>query len=364
MTQPLDSVATAPVAPSHEWRAARVVTVLTRLGAPVIVLIALVTLYVTSTQADHNVFVYNTFLLMCIGSLALSLLMGTTGQVSAGSAGFLAAGAFSAVWFDRSGMPFVVCALGGALVAAVLGLIVALPAIRLRGLALGLGTIAAHYVIVFVVDKYQQDTPDAGPAGFSLPAVFGLTGTNTQSKWAWLLCGVVTVVILAVSRLASGRTGRALRLIRDQEAIAGTQAVPVTAYKMLAFGASSFLLGLQGALTAYVAGQVSSEQFTLILAIQFLAMVLVGGLDSVFGAVLGAAIFTALPFVMQDAVSAVLGANQASLNGARYAVIVYALLVVVFIVAAPAGLAGLIRRAAGRARTVAERRLRRTVSGQ
>jgi branched-chain amino acid transport system permease protein len=100
---------------------------------------------------------------------------------------------------------------------------------------------------------------------------------------------------------------------------------------------------VEGALTGYVSGQVSSEQFTLTLAMQFLAIVIVGGLDSIWGAVIGAAIFVALPYLTKDVVSSVLGAQQASQNGANYGVIVYAVIVVIFIVAAPRGLVGLIR---------------------
>jgi len=154
----------------------------------------------------------------------------------------------------------------------------------------------------------------------------------------------VVLSVILVALLSSGRTGRALRLMRDQETIATTQAIPVTGYKMMTFGISSFMFGVQGALTAYVAGQVSSEQFTLILAMQFLAMVMVGGLDSVWGAALGAAIFVSLPYLTKDAVSALLGAKQASTNGAKYGVVVYAVLVVIFIVGAPNGLVGLLKK--------------------
>ncbi|WP_433045915.1 branched-chain amino acid ABC transporter permease [Dactylosporangium sp. CS-033363] len=314
-------------------------------GAALLALVLVaVTGFVNYTQLDYSIFLYNTFLLTCIGALAMNLLMGTTGLVSVGSAGFLAAGAFTAVWCDRAGLPFPLCLLIGGLVSAVLGLVVALPAIRLRGLALGLGTISVHFVVVFAVDQYQQRTPGAGVVGFTLPPVFGTT-VGVQYQWAWLLCAFVLATIALTGLIGSGRTGRALRLMRDQEAIAGTLAVPVTGYKMMTFAVTAFLFGVQGALTAYLTGQVGSDQFTLTIAMQYLAMVMVGGLDSAWGAAIGAAIFTALPFWMQDLVSAALGSQQASLNGAKYGVIAYAVLVVVFIVGAPAGLAGLGRDA-------------------
>lgn len=348
MTQSISSAAASQTsAPAASAPARRPFPLTSGLG--LVVVLGAVTLVATSTQANHSVFQYNSFLLMCIGALAMNLLMGTTGLVSVGSAGFLAAGAYSAVFLQRADMPFAVAVLGGGLVAALLGLVVSLPAIRLRGLALGLGTISVHYVVVFVVDQYQQRTPDAGVVGFIQPPLFGTT-VGTEKEWAWLLFALVAVAIVLVALLGSGRTGRALRLIRDQETIAATQALPVTGYKMMIFAITSFMLGVQGALTGYVTSQVSSEQFTLMLAMQFLAMVMVGGLDSVWGSVIGAAIFVALPDLMKHLVSGVLGAEQASLNGAKYGVIAYAVIVVIFIVAAPNGLAGLFRQARTRFR--------------
>lgn len=345
MTQSISEVADEPTEPVDP-----VAPVVTRRrpfpltsGLILIAALGIATLYATVTQSDYNIYLFNTFLLTCIGALAMNLLMGTTGLVSVGSAGFLAAGAYSAVFLDREHLPFVVAVIGGGVVAAVLGVIVALPAIRLRGLALGLGTISVHYVVVFAVDQYQQRTPGAGAVGFHLPSLFGTT-VGVQDKWAWLLVGVVAMAIILVVLLSSGRTGRALRLMRDQETIAATQAVPVTGYKMMIFGISSFMFGVEGALAAYVAGQVSSDQFTLTLALQFLAMVMVGGLDSVWGAAFGAAIFVALPYATADTVSSLLGAHQASVNGAKYGVIVYAVIVVAFIVTAPSGLVGLFQR--------------------
>jgi branched-chain amino acid transport system permease protein len=351
MTQSVDDVVAPPPAAAETVPAKPRRPFPLRNGMLLALALLVVTIYVTSTQLDYNIYLYNTFLLTCIGALAMNFLMGTTGLVSAGSAGFIAAGGFSAVWLDRADVPFGFAVLGGGLVAAVLGMVVALPAIRLRGLALALGTISVHYVVVFVADQYQQHTSGAGAAGFILPAVFGSV-IDVQDQWAWLLYGVVVVTLYVICSITSGRTGRALRLVRDQETIAATQALPVVGYKIMVFAISSFFFGVQGGLTVFVAGQVSSDQFTLLLAMQYLAMVMVGGLDSVWGAAIGAAVFTALPFGVQHVVTAALGAQQASLNGARYGVIAYAVLVVIFIVGAPGGLVSLGRGIADRARAV------------
>jgi branched-chain amino acid transport system permease protein len=153
----------------------------------------------------------------------------------------------------------------------------------------------------------------------------------------------LVILIVVVSRISGGRAGRALRLVRDHETIAGTLGVHVLRTKITVFGLSSFVIGVEGALMAYIGGQIAEEQFTLLLAIQYLAMVLVGGSDSLFGAVIGATIIVSLPYLVHDLASSVVGAEQASLNGALYAQVVYGVIVTIFIVAAPEGIVGLVR---------------------
>jgi branched-chain amino acid transport system permease protein len=311
----------------------------------IVALLVVATLLFASSGSNYDVFVYNTFLLACLGAIALNVLMGTAGQVSVATAGFLALGAYGSVWCERAGIGFPWSILIAACACAVAGAVVALPAMRLRGLGLGLGTIAAFYIILYFANRYQQTAPGAGDAGFFLqspfPAAAGLVAT--QLDWVWLLTAVVSVLVLIVSRLSGGRFGRALRVVRDHEAIAPTVGISVFRAKLTVFAFSSFVIGVQGGLAAYLTGQVTTDTYTLLLSMQYLAMVLIGGLDSILGAIVGAAIVTTVPLLVDNVSTSLFGSQSASLNGSYYSEIVYGALVLVFIVAARDGIVGLLR---------------------
>ena len=145
------------------------------------------------------------------------------------------------------------------------------------------------------------------------------------------------------AELTLGKGGRAWRMIRDHEEVAATLGIKTAQYKLVMFGLSSGLIGAQGALTGYFLGQVSYETFTLLLAIQYLAMILVGGLDSVLGALIGATAIVCLPTILNEVITAVGGANAAAVNGSQYANICYGALIVLFIVSSPNGIMGWLR---------------------
>jgi branched-chain amino acid transport system permease protein len=306
--------------------------------------LALITGYYVSEASAFHLFILNTCLLAVIGAVALNLLMGNAGQVSIGNSAFLAVGAFSAVFAVRSGIPFPGDLGVAAVVAAAAGAVIGLPALRLRGLHLTLATLAGFFIVQFFATYYQTHTRGGGSGGFFIPVLFQDQGyVGGQQYWAWTLLVVVALLILVATRLGAERSGRAWRIIRDHEIAAHTLGVPVTRYKMLAFAISSGLIGFQGALAAHLSGNVSIESFTLGLAIGYIAMVLIGGLDSVLGAVIGAFLVTALPTVVPIAVTALLGRLPIAGLGPALAEILYGLLVIVFIVSSPQGIVGLLR---------------------
>ncbi len=316
-----------------------------------IAVLAATSLVFTTAESTYDIYLFDSFLLAALGAVALNTLMGTAGQVSVSAAGFLAIGAFGSVWLESQGVGFPWSILLAALFAAVFGTVVALPAVRLHGLALGLGTIAAFYIVYFVADRYQKGTPTAAVGGFILPSVFdGGSQRALGRHWTWLLFGVVAVLILVTDRLTRGKYGRSLRVIRDHEVIAPALGIPVIRYKLTVFAWSSFVLGVQGGLTAYFLSYASVDTFTLVLSIQYIAMVLVGGRDSLWGSVLGAAVFSWLPFGVHQLASNWFGQQQAAINGAQYAQIAFGVVVLVFILASPDGLVGLFTKAVDRVR--------------
>jgi branched-chain amino acid transport system permease protein len=313
--------------------------------------LALITTYYVAEGSAFHLFILNACLLAVIGAIALNLLMGTAGLVSIGNSAFLAVGAFSAVFAIKSGVPFPGDLVVGALAAAAAGAVIGLPALRLRGLYLALATLAGFFIVQYFATLYQSRGKGGGSGGFYVPVLFQDQGyTGGQQYWAWTLLVIVSVLVLIATRLGAERSGRAWRLIRDHEIVAHTMGIPVTRYKMIAFALSSALIGFQGALAAHLSGSVSVDQYTLALAIAYIAMVLIGGLDSVLGAVIGAFVVTALPTVMPVLMTSVLGRLPIASQGPAVAEILYGLLVIIFIVSSQQGIVGLLRNIIRRSR--------------
>jgi branched-chain amino acid transport system permease protein len=294
-------------------------------------------------------YVYNTGLLTLIGVLALNLLMGTAGQVSVGNAGFLAVGGFVTVAALRAGVPFPADVVVAVVVSGAVGVLAGIPAIRLKGLYLALSTLAAFYLILDLATRYQDNT--VGSTGFIVPTLFASAGsTSAQRYWAILLTGVSVACLCIVAALTRGMLGRGWRLLRDHPAAAAPLGIPATKYKLLAFAVSSAMIGLQGGLLAHFTGDVTTDNYTLSLAITYLAAVLIGGQDSLAGSIVGAALITSLPYLTPNIVLLVAGSAQSVEYGAQYSEILYGLLIIIFVTLSRDGIVGWVR--------VADRRLR------
>ena len=309
-----------------------------------IAFLAVITGYYATEASSFHLFVLNTCLLAVIGAVALNLLMGTAGLVSIGNSAFLAVGAFTAVFVTKLGLPFPIDVATAAMAAALVGLVIGLPALRLRGLHLALATLAGFFIVGYFANLYQSKGAGGGSGGFFIPVLYQDQGfIGGQQYWAWTLLVIVALLLIATTRLSRNKSGRAWRMIRDHEIVAHTLAIPVTRYKMLAFALSSAVIGFQGALAAHLNGSVTVDQFTLGVAIAYIAMVLIGGLDSVLGAVIGAFLVTALPTLVPLVITAVVGPLPQASQGPALAEIIYGLLVIVFITSSPNGIVGLLR---------------------
>lgn len=293
-------------------------------------------------RSSLYVFVFNNALLACIGAVALNVLMGTTGQVSVGNAAFLAVGAFSSVIANRAGFGFVFELLFAMLVGAVVGFVVGLPASRIRGLYFALATLAAQFIVLFLAQQYQHRV---SRDGFTMPVFYQDLGYEPGlHAWTWTLFGVVILVCLLCAALMYGKSGRALRLIRDHEGAAPAMGIPVSRYRLSIFVVTSMLIAVQGSLTAHMIGSVTTDQFTFAMAVSYIVMILIGGLDSIPGALFGAFFVTFLPQYLPAAVAGMTGLDTIRENGPQLALIVYGVLVMIFITSAPRGVAGWARR--------------------
>lgn len=320
------------------------------------IVLALLVAVFDATSGDRStfyLFVFNSAMLACIGALALNLLMGTAGQVSIGNAAFMGVGGFGTVLAHRSGIAFPFDIFVAVVFAGIAGLAVGLPAARIRGLYLALATLAAHFIVLFVAHEYQSDN---APGGFFLPVVFQSKGYEGSLRWgSWLLFGVVTVAILLTTVLTHGKTGRALRMIRDHESAAPALGIPVSTYRLAIFVLSSMMIGFQGGLAAHMSGAVSTDHYTFAIAVSYIVMILIGGLDTIIGSVLGAFIIVFLPQYLPEAVGNLLGDASISQRQPQIALIAYGVLIILFITSSQSGIVGFVKGVASRRRARSRR---------
>lgn len=285
----------------------------------------------------------NQVLLASIGAVALMLLTGYAGQISLGHAGLLAAGAFTTgILFKEAAAPFWVTLPAAALVGALLGFIFGLPSLRLRGLYLAVSTLALHFIVIHLGGEYETKRGFSTGVVIAPPSLADWTLTDGRAWYFVLLAAAGCTVLLSLNLLRS-RTGRAWRAIHGREAVAGALGISVQRAKLSAFVVSSALTAVAGALFAYYRGFVSAEAFSLFVTIQYVAMIIIGGMGSVLGAILGAVFVVLFPYAIEWLAKAALGDNAANLMfAANYAA--FGLVMILFLVFEPLGLVGIWRR--------------------
>jgi branched-chain amino acid transport system permease protein len=282
--------------------------------------------------------------LTCVGSLSLMLLTGFAGQISLGHAGLIAAGAFTVgILFRETNAPFWVTLPAAALVGALLGIIFGLPSLRLRGLYLAVSTLALHFVVIYLGGEYESRR------GFSTgividPPKLGTMSITDNRAWYFILLVAAAATLLLCANLLRARTGRAWRAIRTRETVAEALGIGIAGYKLLAFVISSAMTAVAGALFAYYRGFVSVEAFSLFLTIQYLAMVIIGGMGSLLGALLGSAFVTLFPYLIESSLLALPGAQSYAslLFAVNYSA--FGLVMILFLIWEPLGLVGIWHR--------------------
>ena len=229
-----------------------------------------------------------------IVGLGLMLLAGFTGQFSMGHAAFLGVGAYAQGVLTNLGVPFPLAMLISAALAGAAGIVVGLPALRVKGIYLGIATLAFGFIVEEVFARWEKLT--GGNAGMHVkePAIFGWKVDSSEGFY--FICLVTAVLVtLGVLNLLRSSTGRAFVAIRDSEISAQSMGIQLARYKTLSFALSAALAGLGGALYAHKLRFLSPDQFSIIQSIDLLLLVVIGGLGSVHGAFLGAAFLIAMP---------------------------------------------------------------------
>lgn len=240
-----------------------------------------------------------------VAALGLNILVGFTGQISLGHAGFFGFGAFMSAYLNNNyGVPVALSIPLAAVFTIIPGLIFGIPAGRLKGLYLAIATFASQFILE---DFFARaDWFSGGSAGAMANPInlFGYEISGDRGYFYFVLFCTVIAYVLGANLMRS-RDGRAFVAVRDHYLSAEVMGVNLAKYRILSFGLSSFFAGLGGALYGHYLGFVSAEGFTILLSIQFLGMIIIGGLGSVMGTLMGTAFMVLLPETMEAAVSLV-----------------------------------------------------------
>jgi branched-chain amino acid transport system permease protein len=283
----------------------------------------------------------NQVFIALIGAVALMILTGFAGQISLGHAGLIAAGAFTtAILFKELHAPVWVTLPASGLMGGVLGIVFGLPSLRLKGLYLALSTLALHFIVTYVGSEYETKRGFATGIVLDPPRV-GSFVLEDASAWYFVLLVLSVWVVIFSMNLVRSRTGRAWMAIRDRDVAAAAFGIKVSAYKLYAFMVCSVLTSIAGCLFAYYRGFVSVEAFSLLMTMQYIAMVIIGGLGSILGAVLGSIFVILLPYGIDAVVDRL--AVPSRLTTYMFAIkhSCFGLIMILFLVLEPTGLVGI-----------------------
>ena len=276
-------------------------------------------------------------------SAGLNILTGYTGLLSMGQAAFMGLGAYTvAIMQTRWGTPFLLNIFCGGMVAMLGGLVVGIPSLRVKGLYLAIATIAASFIAHFLFANFNIT---GGTGGLSVPpaTLFGLP-LDTSFRLYWLVVPVTILMLLGAANLLRTRVGRAFSAIRDRDISAEVLGIPLLRYKLLSFGLSSFYAGVAGGLWAYFFRVVTPESFPLLMSIFFLAAIIVGGMGSILGGILGAVFMTMVPELLKLVFDWLPGGANLTVFLSPVRTIIFGLLIIGFLVFEPQGLAEVWRR--------------------
>jgi branched-chain amino acid transport system permease protein len=281
-------------------------------------------------------------LITTVGALGLNILTGYTGLISLGHVGFLVTGAYAyAVLVSRYGLPPLVGFLGAGIIPALASLVVGAPSLRLKGLYLAITTLAFSFLINTVILEARTVTNGARGIAVQRPEIFGVS-FDSDAAFTQLCLGFAILTLFATLNIRRSRVGRAFVAIRDNDTAARVMGINLHAYKLFAFVTSAFITGLAGALYGIYLSFVSVEGFPFLLSIEALAILIVGGLGSALGAVLGTILIVLLP----EATRLMFGLFSAQMDalfstGAQeLKSILYGLVIILFLRFQPRGLVG------------------------
>ncbi len=301
------------------------------------------------TVPNYYLYMVNYMAINVLVAMGLNILVGYTGQISLGHAGFFAIGAYTTVLLFKSlGVPVLLSLAGGGFLAAGFGFLLGLPALRLEGPYLAIATLGFGMAIIQILGRWEVF---GGRMGIEVPRMtFGSLVLNNDARIYAVVMTITVAMIIGARNLLKTRVGRAFIAIRDSDIAAETMGVNLTYYKTLAFAVSAFYAGVAGGLMAFVLGYINPSSFSFVLSILFLAMVVVGGVGSVLGSVMGGILISFLnlkldaiqDFPVIGHIFTIISENWMTVSGLpNVASIIFGLILIAIIVFEPLGLYGI-----------------------
>jgi len=297
---------------------------------------------------NYHIYLVNYIAVNIIVAIGLNILLGYTGQISLGHAGFFGIGAYATVLvMMHFNLPFFIALLIAAFLAAAFGFILGLPALRLEGPYLAIATLGFGMAITQILGRWSVF---GGHMGLQAPKLqLGPWLIENDRELYFIIIPLTVILTIAARNITRTRVGRAFIAIRDNDIAAEAMGVNITYYKTLAFAISAFYTGLAGGLMAFVIGFINPNSFNFILSILFLAMVVVGGLGSILGSIMGAIVVSFL-YLKLEAIQYVpyigdllvtISKNWMSLSGLpNVSSIIFGFILIMIVVIEPLGLYG------------------------
>ncbi len=307
-----------------------------------IIVIYLFPILLKSTTFSYKYYLYilNMAGIYIILTVGLDLLSGFTGLISLGHAAFLAVGAYaSAILVDQVGLPFELSLLITPIIVGFFGFIIGFPALRIEGMYLGLTTMGFGFIVKRLIIALQEWTGGSAGLQVSKASLFGFTMKNDWDNYFMIYTFVILAVITA-RRIIQSKLGRAFMAIRDSEQSAQVSGINLAKYKMMSFFISGMFAGFAGVLFAHTNHFISTDHFDILLSIFFIVMVLVGGVGSIYGAVLGTLFIVLMenlfiPF-FEDGLAQII-----HIESSEFHVLIFGLIMLLFIIFQPQGLYGM-----------------------
>lgn len=279
-----------------------------------------------------------------IAAMGLNIVTGYAGQISLGHAAFMGVGCYTVAALARMEIPFYLALPVGGLISALVGIVVGIPSLRIKGLYLAVATLAAQFILMFVFREWDSVT--GGVRGVNVPpAQLGTWIFNTEGEIYYVIMACAFILLFGARNLFRTYIGRSFIAIRDKDISAEVLGIDLFRGKLLAFALGSFYAGVAGGLMGYFYRAITPEHFTLTLSVFYLAAIIVGGLGTVLGAILGAAFMVLVPEALRGVVSLVtVWAPNAMALLSPVREMVFGALIIGFLIFEPHGLVEMWRR--------------------